>query len=257
MSFDGRVERWCALSGLVSMLIAFGSQVVMLPWGEQGWVYGHPSLDSSAQTIAAFWADNHTAAMVGTAGFELAWLILIFWSIELALMTWRLDDGIGSRILTAAITCASMTIPFLMMVVTAFWTVAGYRADDVAPEITRAFSDLGYIGSFIWFWTALTTMTGTGLLMLRFRDGPDAFPAWVGWMSVIAGLTQLPAAAVHFLYGGIFSLNGLLGWYVPLAGWVLWMIAISPVMYSMLTERYARSTDTPVRAGHPIVQPTA
>lgn len=243
--FDEQVEKWCSLSGLVSMMIAFGSQVALLPWGQQGWVYNQPSFDSSPEVIARFWADNHAAVMVGTTGFELAWLILIFWSVELALMTWRLDSGVGSRILTVAISCASMTIPFLMMVVTAFWTVAGYRARDVDPAITRAFADLGYIGSFIWFWTALTTMTGTGWLMLRFRGTPDRFPTWVGWISVIAGLTQLPALAVHFVYSGTFSLNGLLGWYVPLTGWIVWMIAISPVMYRMVKQRYASADTSP------------
>jgi cytochrome b561 len=233
-SFDSRVQRFCALSGAASMIIALGGQVAVLPWGQQGWIYHQPSFGASAQTWAAFYSDNRIGIMVGTAGFEIAWVLLLFFSVQFALMTWRLDSGTGSRIITAATTCASMTIPFLMMVVTAFWTVAGYRAHDADPQITRAFSDLGYIGSFIWFYTALVTMTVSGWLMLRYRDRPGAFAPWVGWLSIIAGLTQLPAAGVHFLYTGIFSLNGLIGWYIPLGGWFVWMMIISPVMDRMI-----------------------
>jgi hypothetical protein len=235
-SFDSRVQRWCALSGAAAMVIAVVGQIAVLPWGQQGWVYHQPSFGASAQVWADFYQHNQLGIMVGTVGFEIAWVILLFWSVQFALMLWRLDTGTGFRIIVAVITCASMTIPFLMMIVTAFWTVAGYRAADVNPEITRAFSDLGYIGSFIWFYTALVTMSVSGWLMLRFRQGPGAFPAWVGWVSVIGGLTQLPAAGVHFLYTGTFSLNGVMGWYVPLAGWFIWMMIVSPVMYRMIKK---------------------
>jgi hypothetical protein len=233
-SFDARVERFGALSGLAAMFIGLGGMVVSLSWGQQGWVYAQPSLGSSAATIARFWAKNHTAAMVGTTGFELAWVVLIFWVVQLALMIWRLNDGLGHRLLTLSFSCAHMTIPFLMMVVTAFWTVAAYRAGHIASQITATMSDLGYLGSFVWGYTALVTMIGFGWLILRARNSPAAFPAWTGWLSVICGLGQLPALAVHFFHRGIWSLNGLLGWYEPLAGWFIWTLILSPIMFRMI-----------------------
>lgn len=222
------------------MLVALASQLAVLPWGQQGWVYNQPSFDASPRVWADFYAANHVGMMVGTAGFEIAWAILLFWTVQFTVMLWRLDSGTGFRILLAGIASAAMTIPFLMMIVTAFWTVAGYRA-DINPEITRAFSDLGYIGSFIWFYTALITMSGGGWLMLKFRDHPASFDRWVSWTGVIGGATQLPAVGSQFVYSGTLSLNGLWGWYIPLGGWFLWMMILSPVMYRMSTVRYSRS----------------
>jgi len=154
-------------------------------------------------------------------------------------MVWRLDGGTGCRILLAGIASAAMTIPFLMMVVTAFWRAAGYRA-GINPEITRAVSDLGCIGSFIWFYTALITMSGGGWLMLRFRALPTAFDRWVGWVGIVGGAIQLPEVGSQFVYSGAVSLNGVRGWYVPLGGWFVWMMVLSPVMYQMSRARYTR-----------------
>jgi hypothetical protein len=92
-SFDSRVQRFCALSGAASMIIGLGGQVAVLPWGQQGWVYHQPSFGASAQTWAAFYGDNRIGIMVGTAGFEIAWVLLLFFSVQFALMTWRLDSG--------------------------------------------------------------------------------------------------------------------------------------------------------------------
>jgi hypothetical protein len=243
--FDLKVQRGAAISGLVAMLIAGISQIVVLPWGQQGWVFNQPSMGSSPARIAHFYLENRTGVNVGTVGFELAWVIMIFWTIQYSLMLWRLDPGVGHRVLTAGVGFCAMTIPFLMMVVTAFWTVAAYHAGSGDPQITRAMSDLGYIGSFIWFWTAIVTMAGGGWLMLKFRGGPHTFPSWLGRLGIVGGMTQAPAICVHFFHTGIWSLNGLLGWYVPLGGWFVWMLAVCPIMLRMLlAERSAPTAAT-------------
>jgi hypothetical protein len=251
--FDVKVQRRCALSGLLGMLIAGVSQIAVLPWGQQGWVFNQPSMGAAPAQIARFYAQNKTGVNVGTVGFELAWVILIFWTVQYSLMLWRLDDGVGHRVLSAGVGFCAMTIPFLMMVVTAFWTVAAYHAGSGDPQITRAMSDLGYIGSFIWFWTAVVTMAGGGWLMLKFHRGPDAFPTWIGRLGIVGGCTQAPAICVHFFHTGIWSLNGLLGWYVPLGGWFIWMLAVCPMMLKILPSitSHPSSTTRPPRAAVP------
>jgi hypothetical protein len=210
-----------------------------LPWGQHGRVIGTPSYDAPAAAWDQFYTDNRLGVLVATGGYELAWVLLIFWTVQFGLMLWRLDSGTGPRIIAGGTIASAMTIPFLMMVITAFWAVAAYRASQVSPDIIEVLNDLGSLGSFIWFWTALVTMSIGGWLMLRSAEGPNGFPRWVGWLGVVCGLTQLPAVACQFIYQGIFSLNGLLGWYIPMAGWVVWMVTTSCVMYRMIKRRYA------------------
>src|SRR2546426_6602316 len=102
-----------------------------------------PIPGSSRHSISVYWivqkirithansnpiVPTFTRVNVGTIGFELAWVILIFWTIQYTLMLWRLDPGIGHRILTPGVGFCAMTIPFLMMGVTAFWAGAAYHA---------------------------------------------------------------------------------------------------------------------------------
>jgi hypothetical protein len=232
--FDFKVQRVAALSGLIAMLVAGAGQFGPLLIGEHGWNFMHPSAAAPAKAVAKFWADNHHAAMFSTACFELAWAILILWCIQYSLQLLRLSEGLGARILAVFVALNALTIPFLMMVVTAFWTIAGFRAGETDPEITQAFSDLGYLGSYIWFWTAIVTMAGGGMLMLRYQQSRYAFPRWIAWASIIGGITQLPATFVHFFHDGIWSFNGLLGWYIPLIGWFVWMLVVSPLMFRMV-----------------------
>jgi hypothetical protein len=248
-----RIESFSALTGAGSMCIAVGSQVAALPWGQQGWVYNQPDFGASAATWAHFYADNRVGTMVGTAGFEVAWALMLYFSIQLALMLWRMSPDTGSRIITAVTASAQLTIPFLMMLVTAFWTAAAYRAADADPQVTRALSDLGYLGSFIWFYTAVMAMGLTGWLILRVQDrNENAFPAWVGWFSIVCSMTQLPAIGVQFTYSGVFSLNGIVGWYIPLGGWIVWMMVISPLMYRMVNSEARRD-----RINHRHPEPSA
>jgi hypothetical protein len=220
------------------MVAAYIGQFATLPIGQHGRVVGTPSYDAPAAAWAEFYTVNKIGVLVGTGGYELAWVLLIFWTVQFTLMLWRLNRGTGARILVAGTGAAALSIPFLMMLVCAFWAVAAYRASTVNPEIIQVLNDLGSIGSFIWFWTALVTMGLSGYLMLQFSEGPGAFPRWLGWLGIACGLTQLPAITCQFIYSGTWALNGLMGWYFPMAGWVVWMVAISFVMFGMIKRSY-------------------
>jgi hypothetical protein len=64
-------------------------------------------------------------------------------------------------------------------------------------------------------------------VILRSASG---LPAWLGWLSLIAGVAQLLAFGIVFTDSGAFAGDGVLGLYVPFAVAIIAIVALSALL---------------------------
>jgi hypothetical protein len=108
-----------------------------------------------------------------------------------------------------------------------FWATAAYRADEIAPDITRAFSDFGWFGfvyqfpAFTLFWVIL------GIAILQDRSAPPVFPRWLGWLTTSVGLSFAFGGLMGLAKTGPIARNGALAYWFVLIIFCLWDILIS------------------------------
>jgi hypothetical protein len=166
---------------------------------------------------------------------------LIAWTIQLGAMLRRLEGGSGLVAIVA--TVGTISIPILLVYDVVVWAIAAYRPQDTTADVTRAFSDLGWISSML-IWPPLATgMALTGVIIFKSRGQAGAFPAWLGWFSYIVAIAELGQAPIIFYKNGPFAPDGAGSWYLAVFTWGPWIIALSIQMSRMLAQQRKQGAD--------------
>src|SRR5246500_1104614 len=167
--FDYRWQQVFALSGLVGVVLC------LLAW--EAFFPQPPDFAMSGPQTAQFYASHQTGMLIGITLSSLGMPFLIAWTIQLGAMLRRLEGGSGLVAIVA--TVGTISIPILLVYDVVVWAIAAYRPQDTTADVTRAFSDLGWISSML-IWPPLATgMALTGVIIFKSRGQAGAFPVWL------------------------------------------------------------------------------
>ena len=231
--FDYRWQQVFAVSGVVGVVLCLVAWEVFMPQP--------PDFTMSGPQTAQFYADHQTGMLIGVTLSSLGMPFLIAWTIQLGAMLRRLEGGSGLVAIVA--TVGTISIPILLVYDVVVWAIAAYRPQDTTADVTRAFSDLGWISSML-IWPPLATgMALTGVIIMKTRQKPGAFPAWLGWFSYIVAIAELGQAPIIFYKSGPFAPDGAGSWYLAVFTWGPWIIALSIVMSRMLSQQRRQGAD--------------
>ncbi len=131
-------------------------------------------------------------------------------------------EGGTGRLASVAYGGGLLAAAFFIVGLTAGLTAA-YRPTEVDPGVTRMLGDLfGVVGApaaaaFVALFAA-TALAG-------FRFG--AIPGWAAWISAVAAICQLGAFGIGDTTTGAFASDGALGFVLPVASFIVGMLAIS------------------------------
>jgi hypothetical protein len=226
--WDYRWQQLFALSGLAGVVLC------LLAW-EVFWPQPPDFAMSGAQT-AQYYASHQHGMLIGITLSAIGMPFLIAWTIQLGAMLRRLERGSGLVAIVA--TVGTVSIPILLAFDCAVWAVAAYRPEVTNPDVTRAFSDLGWISSML-IWPPLAAgMALTGVIIFRTRRQVGAFPAWAGWLSYLAAIVEPGQAVIIFYKSGPFAPNGALSWYLAVFTWGPWIVFLSIQMARMLAQQH-------------------
>jgi hypothetical protein len=179
--------------------------------------------------------------LIGVTLSSLGMPFLIAWTIQLGAMLRRLEGGSGLVAIVA--TVGTISIPILLVYDVVVWAIAAYRPQDTTADVTRAFSDLGWISSML-IWPPLAAgMALTGVIIMKTRRKPGAFPVWLGWFSYIVAIAELGQAPIIFYKSGPFAPDGAGSWYLAVFTWGPWIIALSIQMSRMLAQQHRQGAD--------------
>jgi hypothetical protein len=211
-----------------------------------------PSFSLTAQQTADFYVAHQTDFRIGITLCTIGMAFLLAWTVQFGLMLWRLEGGSHA---VSAVTIASLVAsPVLLSFDLAVFAIAAFRPADTSPDVTRALSDLAWLGSqLIWPMLALG-MAVSGLLIVRTQGKPGSFPAWLGYFGLVCAVAELGQAGIIFEKSGPLAGDGALSWYLATFTWGPWILAAGWVMYRML-EQQAQALpapiEEPVMAGTP------
>jgi hypothetical protein len=193
-----------------------------------------PAFDLSAADTATFYAAHQQGMLIGIVVTSIGLPFLMAWTLQLGAMMRRLEGG--SPMVSIVATVGTLTIDILLVFDLAVWAVAAYRPADTAPDVTRAFSDLGWISSmFIWPPLAVG-MALTGVLIYKTRHQVGALPTWAAWVSWIAAVAEPGQAVIIFEKSGPFAPDGVLSWYLAVFTWGPWILLLSIAMSQVLAK---------------------
>lgn len=199
-----------------------------------------PATWSTAQ-VAQWYVTNATDIKWGAsiAGWTSAFLVP--YTIVVTAQMWRLEKGkpIWSMLAFAGGTIMSLFLTFPPII----WGTAAFTPTR-APEITATLHELGWLTMvstdqyYIFLWVAVAVVC---LLPNTVVHSP--FPRWFGYFTIWNAL-MLEAGAIAFnAHTGPFAWNGLLVYWVPLTLFVIWLIVLSRLMFTAISEQEAAESE--------------
>ncbi|TAM65654.1 hypothetical protein [Mycobacterium sp.] len=210
-----------------------------------------PSFALSARQTAAYYVEHRTGFLIGVVLCSIGMAFLLAWTVQFCLMLWRLEGG--SRAVTVVTVASLAASPILLSFDLAIFGVVAFRPGDTSPDVTRAMSDVAWLGSqHIWPMLALG-MALAGVLIIRTQGRAESLPGWLGYFSLVVALCEFGQLPIFFFKTGPFSGNGVGAWYLATFTWGPWIVAAGWAMYRVLTRQQAEQLNRLARfdAGSP------
>ena len=210
---EHRYAKYGAATGIVFVIFLIVGFLIVFPQP--------PDTDASATEWANYFTDHQDAVraaltIVGVGTFFFLWFL---GSLRSALTS---AEGGTGRLASIAYGAGLVAAAFFVVGLTAGLTAA-YRPTEVDPSVTRMLADFfGVVGApaaaaFVAFFAA-TALAG-------FRYG--AVPGWAAWISVVAAICQLGGFGIGDTTTGAFASDGALGFMLPVASFLIGVLAIS------------------------------
>jgi len=216
-----RYARYGAATGILFVLLVIvGFVVTPEP----------PAADASAAEVFDYVTDKqnslHAAQLIfAAAGFFFIWFIGTLRTFLAA------AEGNDGRLANTAfggglIAAATLLVSFGLAA-----TAALHPAEN-GPELTHALIDASLIVPAVGAPAAAVFFAANGLSIIR----SVYLPTWLGWLGLVTALFNLLGLGAVYTDDGVFAADGVLGFFIGFALFLIWNLAASIVLYRRLGE---------------------
>lgn len=224
IEFDVTVKRRaqliCVWSGPALIVVfAIGAALV----GQLIPPFAEPS--DTAREIAGKYAARTTDVRIGSVLAIIGMALLATWGAAIAAQT-RPAEGEHPVLAYVQIACVGAATCLLAVICTV-WTVTAFRPEAYPDAIVQYSNDLAYL-LFVFTWPLFTVWVWAIALAILADERPaPAYPRWAAFLSAWVGLLIAGGAGSTFFKTGALAYNGLLGLYVPIIAFFIWIVAMT------------------------------
>ena len=206
-----------------------------------------PSPLESAVEITARYVNNLSGIRIGITLMMLSFACWAPWGAMIAAWTRKTETG---RPVLAYTQVVCLTLSEMVALLCAFfWGMASFRPGEISPEITMTLNDMGWL-MFLIPWPPYSAWCiAVGIAILRDRSVNPVFPRWVAGLSFLTAFLFVPAFAPLFFKSGGFAYNGLLGMYLPLLIFFVWVEGVTYAMAKSLKRELRQCEETDGQSG--------
>jgi hypothetical protein len=208
------------------------SALTVIGWLGIAHFYQPAPADLGLDATKLWFSEEHRiGTVVGCTIFYIACGLLAPGSIQFGLMLAKIE---GNRPLWSLTTAAcGLFISLIIFFNACAWIVAAYRPETGA-DVIQAFSDWAWMAFLLgWFYLALE-MVATAVVEFMDKREQPMVPRWFSWLTLFGAVTLLSAAGPAFFKSGPFAYHGLLGFYMPMVVWGVYLNVTAWFMYREL-----------------------
>lgn len=199
------------------------------------------------RVLAGFYASHRFGVELGMSIFALATVFLAIYTIELSIALWRREGT--TPLFAIGQLLGGFAVVMLIFISCCLWIGAAYRAGQAGSDVTAALNDTSWFG-FLVGWVMLSLqMACAGVIVIRSHahSRHPLAPRWVGWATILGAIVLATANGCAFTKGGTFGWNGVLGYYLPMAIWGVWLDGMAFLLRADVKRRIA-AAETQYRA---------
>ena len=213
---ETRWERWGAASGFGAILTGAAAMI---------FERGSLSASDSVAKIVAHYRSNHDALRAQALLFVIGAGFFLWFAGSLRSFLARAEGGSGRLSMVAYGGGVASTV--VTLVALAFQVGLASAARDAGQPALVGTMDALFVIAILPLAVMLIAVA-----VVTFRTG--AFPAWLGWLSVVAALAQLVPVLGIALNGGPLAADGWLSAYLPYPLYALWLAGTAIVTVARL-----------------------
>lgn len=219
---------WCAPIFTVLTLVGF-------LWLAHFWAPA--PADMTAEQMAEFFTVTHRdGILLGCSIFLFSCVFLAIYTGQLSILLAEVEGR--APVWAIAQAMGGLSVAIIVILDCSFWISAAYRP-GASPDVIVAMNDAAWLG-FLLAWPVLSLqMVAAAVVSLADESPRPMFPRWLSWASLAGAALLLTAGGPAFTHSGPFAYHGLLGFYVPMVIWGVWLDVHAWYARSALLARMA------------------
>ena len=179
----------------------------------------------TAEEIAAFYqGDNLNSIRFGLLLVLWGAAIFVPFAVTVADYIARIEGRPGP--LTRMMTLAGYSNALFTFCPPLFWLVATYRPHERSIELTWLLNDMGWLMFIGAIALVLPMFIVLGVAALNDNSENPVFPRWLAFYSFFTFVMFIPDQLLFFFKSGPFAWNGLIGFWLPIAFFFVWMVGL-------------------------------
>jgi hypothetical protein len=240
VTLNSRLQLLCVWAG-PACLVGYG----IFFWGVAGYI---PPLDptAGADEVAAFYDENRTDIRIGQLGGLIASTLLFPFFAVISMQIARIERRMP--VLAAIQFGGAILLLVFFAVCSMLWIAATFRPELDASTV-RALHDLAWL-IFVMVFPAYTLqMICQAVAGFMDRSPNPTWPRWAAYFNLWVGFAGMGGGLAVFFKDGPFAWNGLIGFYVPLTVFAIWVLVTTFVLTKAIKRQDAE--------GRMLADPTA
>jgi hypothetical protein len=225
-----RFAVWCGPAFLVLYMIFFVLVAGFLP--------PIPPSHSAAEVVA-FFADHRTRIQIGA--LIMSTLLFPFFTVisrEIARIERSRTSGLP--ILALMQFGGGVLLIVYFQLCSMIWLILSYRP-DLDPAVARVLNDAAWLIFVMVFPSYLMQMLCMAVAAFRDTRQHPTWPRWTGYLNIWVALTGAGGGIAVFFTSGPLAWNGLIGFYIPIAVFAIWLGAMTYVLLKGLSLNHGPS----------------
>lgn len=208
-------QRWCAWS-----IVAFVAIYLFAFIGLAGYVPPHPPSMTGLE-LQAFYDGNRIGIKAGQLICMITACLILVWSAPVSAQMARIEQDRLPMLSIVQCVAAGILVVFFM-VCSMLWTIAAYR-EDISPELLRMLNDSGWLVFVMVFPEYVVQLGCIAIVGLADKRAQPFLPRWACFFTLWVAVAGMGGGMATFFKAGPFAWNGLLGFWVPVGMFLVWL----------------------------------
>jgi hypothetical protein len=221
---------WCGPVMLVLWIVSFVALAGFIP---------PPSPEKTAAQVLAKYAGHTDAIRLGLMITLFASALLVPFSAAISAQMRRIEGAGAPLAATQLCSAALLSVEFIVPIMV--WQTAAFRFDTESARMTQMLNDMGWLMFVAVISSVIVQILALAAAIFTDEREEPVFPRWAGYFNVWVALVLAPAGVIVFFKHGPFAWNGLLGFYLPLTSYCVWMFVTFALLRRAIDQESAEA----------------
>jgi hypothetical protein len=224
-----RLQLLCVWAGPV-FAVAYG----ICFWGIARFI-PPPSPSMDAAHVAALFESHRTQIRLGMLlGMVASFLLFPFFSV-ISVQIARIEQR--HPVLAMMQFGGAVLLEAFFVLCSMVWIVATFRT-ELDPGSVRLLNDLGWLMFVMVFPGYVMQLSCIAVAAFIDRSDHPVWPRWAGYLNLWIALSGAGGGVAAFFKHGPLAWNGVIGFYVPLSMFAIWICVMTYLMHTGITRQY-------------------